>query len=102
MPDVYRYFLCCGVGRLLARLSHIKWANEERVGEIEVPILFIAGSIDPITPPIMSYELSSLAVKSSRKKVYEIIGGKHNGLYKQDPNFWLLVDSFLVDSETSE
>ena len=31
--------------------------------------------------------------------VYDIVGGKHNSLYKTDPNFWQHVNYFFDKSE---
>lgn len=47
----------------------------------------------------MAHQLHDLAKSSPRKMVYDIVGGKHNSLYKTDPNFWQHVNYFFDKSE---
>ena len=50
----------------------------------------------------MAHELHDLAENSERKEVYDIIGGRHNSLYKTDPNFWKRINKFFTDGSDDQ
>ena len=86
VPDVYLRILPCKIGKFLRlhRLSKIGWRNDQRIGDITAPILFISGTKDRLTPNSMTYELHERATRSVRKHIYNVKNGKHTALYKTD------------------
>ena len=72
VPAVYMHYLPCQIGKILSRISKIAWNNDERIGSITAPILFISGTKDPLTPNWMTYELYDRATKSVRKHIYNV------------------------------
>ena len=56
--------------------------NLERVRQLEVPLLVIGGSEDPVTDPEMARRLHAEAGSEQRRLVV-VEGGAHNGLYDE-------------------
>ena len=90
VPDVYRsIFPYCCIGRILACITHLSWRNDQIIHDVEVPILFVCGTNDTLTPIEMTRELYRRALLSSRKQLYEVIGGGHSPpLHTSDSNYW--------------
>lgn len=89
VPAVFRSLIpYCGLGRIMARITHIQWPNTERIEHVKAPTLFISGTKDNLTPNWMAHELFDLAKGCRRKEIYDVIDGKHSSLYRTDREFW--------------
>lgn len=87
----------CGLGKLLSKVTSLRYANDEAIQNIEVPILFATGNRDRIVPHIMSHRLFQLATKSAKKELIEVEGAGHNRLYVADKDLWKKYDSFITE-----
>ena len=60
-----------------------------------MPILFISGTADPLTPNFMAHELCRRAIGCPLKHVHDVVGGTHNALYRTDKNYYGHIENFL-------
>jgi 3-oxoadipate enol-lactonase len=73
--------------------------NHKRLAEAGIPLLFVVGEHDAITPPDM-IEMCSRLVPGSR--FYEVKGSGHSAYWEKPDEFNQVVLSFLLESETSK
>ena len=58
------------------------WPTINRIDKIKCPIFFISATADKLIPPFMMQALYDKA--TSKKKMYKIVGGDHNGAWSMD------------------
>jgi len=73
-----------------------KWKNEEKIRDINVPIMFISGSSDSLVPPSMMDRLYKGAIDSPKKQLTKIPNGDHNDTWMQI-GYTKAIDEFLSE-----
>lgn len=54
------------------------WPSIQRIGKIQLPIMFISGTSDALVPPKMVKLLQQKATSSVFTTFHEVEGGQHN------------------------
>jgi len=80
----------------LSFLVQDKWKNEEKIRDINVPIMFISGSSDSLVPPSMMDRLYKGAIDSPKKQLTKIPNGDHNDTWMQI-GYTKAIDEFLSE-----
>lgn len=84
-------------------LSRNRWQSKKRIGDLNIPLLFLSGLKDSYIPPAMMKQMHTLATKSPFKEFVEFEKGTHNRTWAMD-GFYEAVATFMdrVESETKE
>ena len=57
------------------------WPNDERIGSVTAPILFISGDSDKLVPPVQTQTLYNAAVNARHKEIFVVEGGDHSNTW---------------------
>mmetsp|Transcript_92687 Transcript_92687/g.288983 ORF Transcript_92687/g.288983 Transcript_92687/m.288983 type:complete len:335 (-) Transcript_92687:76-1080(-) len=80
------------------RFLRLRWESAERIGEIEVPLLFLTGEKDEMIPPWHSKVLQQRAEKSPLRRSVIFPEGSHNDTWeKGGERYWEAQDTFIKD-----
>jgi len=82
------------VGALKRRLFRLQWETKKFIGDLRVPILFLAGAADEIVPHRQMLQLRDLVGKErSSLEVFDY--GTHAETYKVGISYWNALTAFL-------
>lgn len=80
------------------RFLRLKWETEERIKEVEVPLLFLSGEKDEMIPPWHSKVLHQRAEKSPLRRSAIFPEGSHNDTWeKGGDRYWEAQEGFISD-----
>lgn len=75
-------------------LSRNRWQSKKRIGDLNIPLLFLSGLKDRYIPPQMMKTMHALATKSPLKELVTFEKGTHNQTWAMD-GFYETVAAFM-------
>lgn len=91
-------FPLLAIESLKKRFLHLRWESIERVGSLEVPMLFLVGEKDEMIPPAHSRALCAKAQKSRLLRNIVFPEGQHNDTWeKGGDKYWEVFGEFLKE-----
>lgn len=83
---------------LKSKFLRLKWDTESKIGNLEVPLLFLSGLQDEIVPAFHMEVLMNTAAKSPLKKMTTFGDGKHNDTWEKGGElYWNVQASFIQE-----